>query len=355
MNRVKYIGLDVHQATIVAAVLDDSGKLVMQSILETKATAILEFLHGLSGTLQVTFEEGTWSTWLHDLLLPHVAKLVVCNPRKNALLKDGSKSDKIDARKLAELLRADMLSPVYHRDSGVRQLKELARSYSALTKDTIRVMNRLKSLYRSRAIACAGRQVYAPRQRALWLERLSETGQHRRAEPLCQQLDALQALRQQARRDLLREARRHPAASQLRQVPCFGPVRVALFIAQVQTPFRFRSKRQFWTYCGLAVETHGSAEYRFVAGQLARSKRAVLVRGLNDHYNHELKNVLKGATTLACSRPGPFHDFYLALLDKGMKPAMARLTLTRKMAAVTLLLWKKGERFDAQQLKPQAA
>ena len=64
------------------AVLDSSGKLIMESILETKAATILEFFAGLRGTLSVTFEEGTWGAWLHDLLKPHVAKLVVCNPRK---------------------------------------------------------------------------------------------------------------------------------------------------------------------------------------------------------------------------------------------------------------------------------
>src|SRR5438552_10188404 len=105
MNSEKYIGLDVHQATIVVAVMESTGKLVMESILETKAATILQFFAGLRGTLSVTFEEGTWSAWLYDLLNPHVDKLVVCNPRKNALLKDGNKSDRIDARKLAELLR----------------------------------------------------------------------------------------------------------------------------------------------------------------------------------------------------------------------------------------------------------
>jgi hypothetical protein len=76
MNSEKYIGLDVHQATISVAVLDSKGKLVMESILETKAATILEFFAGLRGTLSVTFEEGTWAAWLYDLLKPHVAKLV---------------------------------------------------------------------------------------------------------------------------------------------------------------------------------------------------------------------------------------------------------------------------------------
>src|SRR5580700_30767 len=152
MNSEKYIGLDVHQATIVVAVLDSTGKLVMESILETEAATILQFFAGLRGTVSVTFEEGTWSVWLYDLLNPHVDKLVVCNPRKNALLKDGNKSDRIDARKLAELLRGNQLKPVYHGETGVRILRELARSYLSIVKDLSRVMNRLKALYRSWAI-----------------------------------------------------------------------------------------------------------------------------------------------------------------------------------------------------------
>ncbi len=74
MNSEKYIGLDVHEATISAAVMDCRGKVVMESILETKAATLLEFLAGLRGTLSVIFEEGTWAAWLYDLLKPHVQK-----------------------------------------------------------------------------------------------------------------------------------------------------------------------------------------------------------------------------------------------------------------------------------------
>src|SRR5436189_5471426 len=81
---------------------DSQGKVVMESILETKAATLLEFFAGLRGSLFVTFEEGTWAAWLYDLLKPHVTEVLVCNPRKIPLLKQGNKSDKIDARKLAE-------------------------------------------------------------------------------------------------------------------------------------------------------------------------------------------------------------------------------------------------------------
>lgn len=112
MDSTKYIGMDVHKEATAIAVMNSAGKLVMESIVETKAATIVQFFEGLRGELCVTLEEGTWAAWLYDLLKPHVTKVVVCNPRKNALLKAGNKSDRIDARKLAELLRAGLLSAV---------------------------------------------------------------------------------------------------------------------------------------------------------------------------------------------------------------------------------------------------
>jgi len=355
MNDAKYIGLDVHQATISAVVLDSTGKLVMESVLETKAATILQFIHGLRGSLHVTFEEGTCAAWLHDLLKPHVAKLLVCDPRKNALLKSGNKNDRIDARKLADLLRGGLLSAVYHGDNGVRTLKELARSYLAVTQDLTRVMNRLKALYRSWAIPCAGERVYAPRHRSEWLAKITEAGVRCRAEFYYQQLDALQALRQQVRHDLLAESKKHQAMHLLRQIPSIGPIRAALLIALIQTPHRFRTKRQLWAYSGLALKTSTSGEYRVLQGQLKRTRKFLAIRGLNANHNHDLKNIFKGAATRAAAIDGPFQEFYAALVARGMKPPMARLTLARKIAAITLLVWKKGVCFDAEYLKQQAA
>src|SRR5216684_4280146 len=347
MNEAKYIGLDVHQATISVSVLDSSGKLVMEAILETKAETILQFIRGLRGSLHVTLEEGTCAAWLHDVLKPQVTEVLVCDPRKNALLKSGNKNDRIDARKLADLLRTGLLSPVYHGEQGIRVLKELARSYLAITRDLTRVMNRLKALYRSWAIPCAGQRVYAPRYRCEWLAKISQAGVRRRAEIYYQQLDALRSLREQVRRDLLAEGRKHSAMKLLRQIPSIGPIRAVLLIALMQTPHRFRTKRQLWAYCGLALKTSTSGEYRIVEGRLKRSKKFLAIRGLNANHNHDLKNIFKGAATRAAAVPGPFHEFHAALIAKGMKPPMARLTLARKIAAITLLVWKKGVRFDA--------
>ena len=98
----------------------------------------------------------------------------------------------MDARKLADLLRTGMLRPVYHGEHGLRTLRELGRSYQTLSQDLNRVMNRRKALYRGWGIPCAGTQVYAPRYREEWLQKIEHAGVRRRAELLYQQLDGLQ-------------------------------------------------------------------------------------------------------------------------------------------------------------------
>ena len=354
MDSRRFIGMDVHQSSISVAVRNAAGKLVMECVIETKAASILELIKGIKGTLLVTFEEGTCAAWLYDLLKPHVAQVIVCDPRKNALLKTGSKNDRIDALKLSDLLRAGLLRPVYN-DSGLRTLRELGRSYILITRDLTRVMNRIKAVYRSWAIPCAGKAVYSARQRSVWLEKLSQPGVRRRTEQLYQQLDMLVQIRKEVRKDLLAESRKQPAHRVLEQIPRLGPIRVALLIGLLQTPHRFRSKRQLWSYCGLGLRTHTSSEYRFRGGQLERCRRPPALRGLNENHNHELKNLFKSVTMQPKRSQDAFGMMYQNLVAKGMNPALARLTLARKIAAIVLKLWKEGGRYDPKQVMRQTA
>jgi hypothetical protein len=155
--------------------------------------------------------------------------------------------------------------------------------------------------------------------------------------------------------DLLAESKKQAAWKRLCQIPSIGPIRAAVLLGILQTPHRFRTKRQLWTYSGLAIEMHSSADHRRVGGQLQRAKKQVLVRGLNPNCNHDLKNLFKGAAVVASSKPGPFEEFCAALVAKGMRPEMALLTLARKIATIVLIVWKRGVCFDAQHLKPQTA
>jgi transposase len=346
---VKYIGMDVHQATTVVAVLDVDGKLIWENIVATQAGTIIRLLQSLSGPLHVTFEETTQAEWLYEVVRAWVAEVVVCDPRRNKLLREGSKADKIDARRLAELLRVGMVRGVYHGNHGTRNLKHLASGYQTLVSDMQRTMSRIKAIYRGRGIPTPGRGVYQARQRQRWLEQLSEAGIRRRAEWLYEQMDQLGPLRRQAKQALLKEGRKHRAVSLLRTVPQLGPIRSALIVAILDTPHRFRTRRQLWSYSGLAVVTHMSSEYEIKAERVVRSRKPIATRGLNRNCNRTLKDIFISAAVAGGSRD-PYRCYVQGLERRGVRKEMARLTLARKISSISLTVWKKGEAFDPKKL-----
>jgi transposase len=348
----KYVALDVHQATTVASVREESGRVIARSILPTEPKPLLEFFHGMRGSVHVTFEEGTQAQWLYDLLQPRVDRVLVCDRRGES--KQGNKGDEGDADRLSELLRRGGLRAVYHGSAHRAALKELTRTYLNVVEDSTRVMQRLKALFRARAIQTPGTRIYRPDDRAEWLAKLPDPGVRFRAQTLYAQLDVLRELRPKVKATMIAEARRDPAWPVLRGIPFIGPVRASLILATMQTPWRFRTKRNLWAYAGLAVVTHSSADYLLVEGRPVRRRRAPLTRGLNRNYNRVLKDVFKGAATAATARRGPLQDYYLAMIARGTREELARVTLARKIAAITLRLWKKGQLYDPTQLTKQA-
>ena len=344
----KHVALDVHQATTVISVREDSGRVIARTVLPTEEAPLLEYFRGMRGTVRVTFEEGTQAQWLHDLLVPVVDQVIVCNRRGES--KQGNKADQSDADELSDLLRCGRLRAVYHGSPGRRTLQELARAYTQLVGDATRVMSRLKALFRARGIPTPGQQLYQPARRAEWLEQLGEPGARVRAETLFAQLHTLRTLRPPVKRAMLAEARRDPRWRVLRRIPFLGPVRVAQLLAVVQTPWRFRTKRHFWAYAGLAVVTRTTAEYELRDARPVRRRRAPLTRGLNRNHNPVVKNVFVAAAHQAAGHDGALGDWYATRLAQGMRAEMARLTLARKLAALTLRLWKTGEAYEPAKL-----
>jgi len=349
----KYVGLDVHQDTTVACVRDETNRIVARHILATEESALIAFVRGMRGTIHVALEEGTQAQWLHDLLEREVQSVIVCNRRGEP--SQGNKGDWRDAEALSELLWRGVLRAVYHGSPQRGALREFTRTYVQLVEDCTRVMQRLKALFRARGIKTPGQSVYHPQRRAEWLARLTHPAVRFRAESLYTELDLLLILRPRAKHAMLAEARRDPAWALLRSIPFLGEVRVAQLLAILQTPWRFRTKRQLWAYAGLAVVTRRTAEYTFTRGRPVRRGRAPMTRGLNRNHNRQLKNLFKSAATAATARPGAFQTFYQSLLQRGTQPDLARVTLTRKLAALTLHCWKRGERFDPHQLSVQAS
>ena len=230
---IQYLAFDVHQATVVATLRNERGDIVMRATVPTEAKAIMTLVKSAGPRVHVAFEEGTQAQWLHDLIVPLVERVIVCNVRGRS--ETTNKSDRIDADQLSELLRMGGLKPVYHGAPEVLNLKELVRNYNNLVEDTTRVMQRLKAMFRGRAIRTPGVSVYRPSQRKQWLAMI-EGGARVRATSLLTQLDTLLDLRSKAKAAMIASARRQPGWKSLRSIPYLGVIRVAQILAIMRTP-----------------------------------------------------------------------------------------------------------------------
>lgn len=349
---IQYLALDVHQATIVATLRDAAGAIKLRATVPTDASAVLRLIRSAGERVHVAMEEGTQAQWLYDVLRPHAERVVVCSLQRRS--QTHRKSDRIDADRLSELLRLDAVQTVYHDVESVALLKEYVRSYTMLVQDATRTMYRIKSVFRSRGVRVRGVSVFGRRERQRWLDQLDSAGSRFRVEQLLTELDAVQELRERAKAKMIAEARRQSGWRTLRSIPFFGPIRTAYLLAIIVSPFRFRTKRQLWPYCGLAVVTRSSGEEEFAGGRLKKRRHVVATRGLNRNHNGLLKYVFKGAALAATLRPGPLRDFYDQCVARGARPDIARVTLARKLAAITLRLWKKGELWDPSKVMMQA-
>lgn len=228
----KYVAFDVHQATTVSSVRDDSGRIMARTIRPTEADALRTFVRRMRGSVHVVVEEGTQAQWLSEVLTPLVQRVLVCNRRGESAT--GNTNDQHDADELSNRLRLGELGTVSHGRGEHTRLKELTRTYMNLLHDSKRVTQRLKALFRARGIKTPGMSVYHPQHRERWLAQLSEPGARFRAETRYAQLAVLQALRPEVKAAMVQDAQRDPAWRVLRSIPYFGPVRLALLFEKMR-------------------------------------------------------------------------------------------------------------------------
>jgi transposase len=345
--------MDVHAASCTLAVISEKGRKLRDFPVETNGQALVEAIRMIPGHKHLVFEEGLQSAWLYETLSPHVDEIVVAGITESR----GLKSDKRDAYGLAEKLRVGNLDKqVFKAPREFTRLRELSRIHMTLVGDVVRAQSRIKSLYRSRGILVSGQNVYGVRHREAWQKQLVSSAQTR-ATRLYDHLDFLLEQKGQAESDLVRESKKHPIVRILETAPGFGPIRAARLVPIVVTPHRFRTKRPFWSYCGLGIVTRSSSDWVQATDGGWIKARVAQTRGLSRQHNHFLKSLFKGAATTVITQRNkdPMYLRYERLLDGGTKPTLAKLSLARMIAATVLRMWKDEEEYDPGRGGPSTA
>lgn len=339
----RYIGIDAHSESCTVVVMGPAGKRLKQQVVDTQAAVLIDFLKGIAGNKYVCIEEGQLAEWLVEALGPYVKEMAVVQPPEH----NGRKSDLDDAWALAERIRVRADGTyVFKPTTQYRALHEAMRAHATAVKERARAKNRFRALLRSRGIPNIDATIYDPESRPMWIAKLP-AAYRRRAEWLGQQVDSTSQALAITEAWLNEEGHKVPEVKRLKTVPGLGDVRAAQIVALVVTPHRFRTKQQFWSYCGLAIVTRASGEWkRSGNGQWAHVQGKVQVRGLNLNRQPLLKAVFKGAAVSVLHRSNHLREHFDRLVANGTAPHLARLTIARRIAAATLAIWKNKEDYE---------
>ncbi len=344
-----YIGADVDSKMTNLAV-DRNGKIIREWCVPTTVKMLRDAIEAVPRPRELTFEEGPMADWLGRGLRPVVDRLVICDPRRNALInRDGDSDDRIDARKLAGLLRGGYLRAVHHSDDARRvELKQWVGLYHDRVREAVRQINKIRG-------RCWQHGLRPPRGvlrnvpvRQAWLAAL---GKHPGVSQLTMLFIGLDAARDQvqlSRRRMGQLARHTPILDCWQELPGVGPIRALTLYAYLDTPWRFANNpHKLWKYCGVGLEHAGSGKDRQGRMKLGHLQLAWQV-------NRRLKGAVMGAAISAIGQgDNPFAEQYERLVSHGLTPSNARHTVARKLLTVVWGMWKTNTRYDPSLCEPR--
>jgi|SRR5947209_429929 len=330
MNKV-YVGLDLGSSSFQQAAINQDGVTIMNRSYPTSEANLRIAFTGLRGEIHVHLEAGELAPWAAAVIAPLVKRVVCSHPRDNAwIAKDNDKCDRVDAYKLADLLRLNRFKQVHYApDQPRRNFKQLVQHYDELTAHQARWKTKLKARLRMQGVIVTGQRLFSGGGRTAVLGRVESRDVRTAIKQLYEVLDQSVAAQEQARLLMLRAAQAFPEIKLLRTVPGVGPIGACRFSAYIHTPQRFSSKRKLWKYCRLSV-SHRSSNGK----PLRRPKLDYSGCG-------RLKDVSRKAfeVALRSRTDNGFKRTYQRALETTHDKTHARLTVQRKILSTLRAIW----------------
>lgn len=284
------------------------------------------YFKNLKGKKILTIEETTPSQWLYTELNDFVDKILICDPYRNRLLSDGPKTDKIDASKLVQLLKAEMLKEVYHSNHDFLYLRRIVSGYEDIIKSCVRFKNQRAALLRTVG--------YKKKEKNFELK----PGDQFVLENIDTQIELCEQQRKIYKKEFLQIAKKHKVIRHQQEIPGIGLVNAVKIVARIVTPFRFPDKGHFLSYAGLIKleKTSGGRSY-------GRRK---------PRFCRMMKAVYKAAVMAAIGNDNPINDYYQYLIEhKNYVEHIARHKTCRKLAILSFGVFKSGKPFKGELIR----
>jgi transposase len=344
-----YIGADVHNNSTELAI-EKRGEIVARYSVPTSITAISNVLDSLQGKKYIAVEEGPMAGWLYRNLEKKVDRFIAADPRRNKLISsDGDSDDRIDAGKLACLLRGNYLREVYHTEDEQRaQLKHWVGLYHDRVRDAVRNINKIRACCRMHGVQIPRSVLRDPSRRYHWLSKMNRPALAKKLDLLWIGYDATVKQTKIAKRQLIELSKRYPIVRFWRELPGVGFIRATTLFAFLDTPWRFKRKNRLWKYCGVGLQRSASGTDKKGRPKPARLQLPWAV-------NRILKNAVLGAALSAVNqKDNAFRDYYERMKTDGVIASNARHAVARKLLTVMWGMWKTNSRLDEKLLGPES-
>ena len=336
-----YIGADVHSNSTELAI-EKRGKIVAQYSVPTSIPAITNVLDSIQGKKYMAVEEGPMSGWLYRNLNGKLDQFISSDPRRNKLIaSDGDKDDKIDAAKLASLLRGGYLRKIHQSDdTGRAELKHWVSLYHDRVRDAVRGINKIRARCRMHGVKITRAALRNPDSRVDWLLETNNIALANQLKMLWIGYDATAQQVKFAKRQLGLLSKKYEIIQFFSQLPGVGLIRATTIFAYLDTPWRFKKKNKLWKYCGIGLQRTTSGTDKKGKPKPARLKLPWAV-------NRVLKNAVLGAALSAINQKNNvFKDYYERMVQGGMITSNARHAVARKMLTAMWAMWKTNSRFN---------
>lgn len=342
---MNYIGADVHISSVTFTVKDKKGSILDRTTIATRENLIVNYVTSIRGKKHLTFEQGNLAQWLYSILHDKVDKLIICDPRKNALIYKGNSNDDIDSEKLAELLRLNALSEVkFPPDLKRQEFRELINLWIKIQKDKTRIKNRIKASFRMKGIRATGVSVYNEDKQEGWLRKLSSRPVTKECIKIYfKQLSFIEEQSEIIFNEIRNKSKQFPEIKELMSVQGVGLKTAAIFSAFIFTPYRFKKKANLISYCALSLVENDTGKEHKKSVEKKRKKK--VKRRLTLEGNKKVKGYLKSAAQVGSRcKDGILRDRYDSYLARGLDSYDAISALTRYLAVHLWGVWKNVEK-----------